>query len=124
MSSLNMHQFFDASVLCSLNEGFPNSVIEALAAARPMVATPVGGVPDVVTDGVTGILVPLGDPAAFAGALRTLEAAPPLRSLLGEVGRETVRVRFHQEIVIEKLSTLYETLANRHLAAIRRCADG
>ena len=124
MSSLNMHQFFDASVLCSLNEGFPNSVIEALAAARPMVATPVGGVTDVVTDGVTGILVPLGDPAAFAGALRTLEAAPPLRSLLGEVGRETVRVRFHQEIVIEKLSTLYETLANRHLAAIRRCADG
>ena len=113
MSSLNMHQFFDASVLCSLNEGFPNSVIEALAAARPIVATPVGGVPDVVTDGVTGILAPLGDPAAFAGALRTLEAAPPLRARLGEAGREAVRMKFHQEIVIEKLSALYEALVSR-----------
>ncbi len=115
ISPLNLQQFFDASVLCSLNEGFPNSVIEALAAARPVVATPVGGVSDAVTDGVTGLLVPLGDPAALAGALRMLEADPLLRTQLGEAGRETVRMKFHQDIVIEKLSSLYETLASRRL---------
>ena len=112
ISPLNLHQFFDASVLCSLNEGFPNSVIEALAVARPVVATAVGGVVDVVTDGVTGILVPPGDPARLAGALRMLEADPLLRIRLGETGREAVREKFHQEIVIGELSALYETLAD------------
>ena len=112
ISPLNLHQFFDASVLCSLNEGFPNSVIEALAAARPVVATPVGGVVDVVADGVTGLLVPLGDHTQLAGALRMLEADPLLRTRIGGVGREAVREKFHQEIVIGKLSALYETLAD------------
>ena len=112
ISQLNLHQFFDASVLCSLYEGFPNSAIEALAAARPLVATPAGGVVDVVTDGVTGLLVPLGDPAQLAGALQKLEADPLLRTRIGEAGREAVRLNFHQENVIEKLSVLYETLAN------------
>ena len=124
MSPLNLHQFFDASVLCSLNEGFPNSVIEALAAARPVLATPVGGVPDVVVDGETGILVPPEDPAALSGALRMLAANPPLRTRLGEAGREAVRMQFHQNIVIEKLSTLYETLANRSLLVTKGKADG
>ncbi|RIZ69978.1 MAG: glycosyltransferase [Methylococcales bacterium] len=112
ISPLNLHQFFDASVLCSLNEGFPNSVIEALAAARPVVATAVGGVIDVVTDGVTGILVSLGDPARLAGALQLLEADPLLCIRLGESGREAVREKFHQDIVIGELSTLYEALAD------------
>jgi glycosyltransferase involved in cell wall biosynthesis len=119
MSPLNLHQFFDVSVLCSLNEGFPNSVIEALAAARPVVATPVGGVVDVVTDGVTGFLVPLGDPTGLAGALRTLQSDPLLRSRLGKAGRDAVRMKFHQEIVVEKLSVLYEKLANHRPAATR-----
>ena len=112
LSPVNLHQFFDASVLCSLNEGFPNSVIEALAAARPVVATPVGGVLDVIAEGWTGLLVPLGDPAQLAGALRVLEADPLLRIRLGEAGREAVRMKFHQDIVIGKLSALYEALAN------------
>ena len=124
MSPLNLHQFFDVSVLCSLNEGFPNSVIEALAAARPVVSTPVGGVTDVVTDGVTGILVPLGDPAALAETLRTLEADPLLCTRLGEAGREAVRINFHEEIVIEKLSLLYEQLASRRLTAAGRHSGG
>ncbi|MBK7235692.1 MAG: glycosyltransferase [Sterolibacteriaceae bacterium] len=114
VSSCNLHQFLDVSVLCSSSEGFPNSVIEAMAAARAVVATPVGGVTDAVTDGVTGLLVPVDDPAPIAGALRMLEADPMLRTRLGEASREAVRLKFHQSIVIEKLSTLYERLANRH----------
>jgi glycosyltransferase involved in cell wall biosynthesis len=84
-----------------------------MAAARPVVATPVGGVVDAVTHGVTGLLVPVDDPAPLANALRMLEADPALRARLGEAGREMARMKFRQEIVIEKLSTLYEMLADR-----------
>ncbi len=117
VSPLNLHQFFDVSVLCSLSEGFPNSLIEAMAAARPVIATSVGGVTDVVADGITGILVSVEDPAPLVSALRMLEADPLLYARLGEAGREAVRMQFHQEIVIEKLSTLYEALADCRSAA-------
>lgn len=117
ISPLNLHQFFDVSVLCSLSEGFPNSLIEAMAAARPVVATPVGGVTDVVADGVTGLLVPVDDAVPLAGALQMLETDPLLCRRLGEAGREAVRKRFHQNVVIERLSVLYELLAEGRLAA-------
>jgi glycosyltransferase involved in cell wall biosynthesis len=111
--SHNLHQFFDVSVLCSSSEGFPNSLIEAMAAGRPVVATPVGGVTDVVVDRATGILVPLDDTAPCADALRMLEADPKERARLAGAGLAAVRQRFHQDIVIEELSGLYETLAKR-----------
>jgi glycosyltransferase involved in cell wall biosynthesis len=63
-----------------------------MAAARPVVATPVGGVVDAVTHGVTGLLVPVGDSAPLADALRMLEADPALRARLGEAGREVARM--------------------------------
>jgi len=92
-------------------------LIEALAAGRPVVATPVGGVTDVVAEGVTGLLVPPDDPTQLAAALRRLEADRDLRVRLGETGREVVRTRFHKDIVIEKLSALYEKLAERRMVA-------
>ena len=109
----NLHQFLDVSVLCSLSEGFPNAVIEAMAAVVPVVATPVGGVIDAVTDGVTGILVPLDDPTSLAKLLRKLESNSVLRAGLGSAGRDAAHAKFSQEIVIEKLSLLYEMLAGR-----------
>jgi glycosyltransferase involved in cell wall biosynthesis len=118
VSPHNLHQFLDISVLCSLSEGFPNSLIEAMAAARPVVATPVGGVTDAVTHGVTGILVPVDDPAPLVDALQVLEGNSLLRTRLGEAGREVVRLKFRQEAVIEKLSALYEMLTDRRPAAI------
>ena len=124
VSPQNLHQFFDVTVLCSLSEGFPNSLIEAMAAAKPVVATPVGGVTDALTHAVTGILVPVDDPAPLVDALRTLEADSPLRTRLGKAGREVVRVKFCQEIVIEKLSALYETLADHRRVATSGRADG
>ncbi len=123
VSPHNLHQFLDVSVLCSASEGFPNSVIEAMAAARPVVATPVGGVTDAVTHGVTGILVPVDDPAPLVDALRMLEADSQLRTRLGEAGRQAVRTKFLQETVIEKLSALYEVLASRRPGATLRRAD-
>lgn len=120
----NLHQYFDASVLCSLSEGFPNSVIEAMAAGRPVVATPVGGIPDAVVDGVTGLFVPSDDPAKLVEALRMLEANPSLRRRLGEAGRDAARSNFRRSIVIAKLSELYETLANRRIATTSTRANG
>ena len=114
VSDRNLHQFLDVSVLCSLSEGFPNAIIEAMAAGRAVVATPVGGVVDAVTNGVTGLLVPVDDSAPLADALRTLEADASLRARLGNAGREAVKAKFSQEFVIEKLSSLYETLSGRH----------
>jgi len=117
VSAHNLHESFDVSVLCSLSEGFPNSVIEAMAAARPVVATPVGGVTDAVTHGITGMLVPVDDPARLADALRMLESDPQLRTRLGETAREAVRAKFRQDIVIEKVSALYEKLSGLRRAA-------
>ena len=124
VSPRNLHQYLDVSVLCSLSEGFPNSLIEAMAAARAVVATPVGGVTDAVTHGVTGMLVPVDDPAPLVDALRRLEADPLLRARLGEAGREAVRMKFRQELVIEKLTALYEMLAGQRPAAPSGRADG
>lgn len=113
VTTQNLHQYFDVSVLCSLSEGFPNSLIEGMAAARAVVATPVGGVTDAVTDGVNGILVSVDEPILLARTLQMLESDTSLRNRLGQAGREVARERFRQEVVIEKLSTLYEVLATR-----------
>lgn len=120
---VNLHQFFDVSVLCSLSEGFPNSVIEAMAAARPVAATPVGGVLDAVKDGVTGFVVPLGDPGAFAATLQRLEADPALRERLGRAGQEAARAKYRRQAVIGQLTSLYEALASRTAPAALGRAD-
>jgi glycosyltransferase involved in cell wall biosynthesis len=113
----NLHQYLDVSVLCSQSEGFPNSVIEAMAAARPVIATHVGGVPDAVGHGETGLLVPSNDPEPLASALRTLADAPALRARLGEAGRASARRKYHQSHVLAQLTGLYRDLAARRAAA-------
>ena len=74
----------DAVVLSSASEGTPVTIIEALAAGRPVVATRVGGVPDVVEDGETGFLIGPGDTAAMAERLEVLARDPALRASMGE----------------------------------------
>jgi glycosyltransferase involved in cell wall biosynthesis len=81
------YSFFDALVLPSANEGTPVVAIESLAAGRPVVASRVGGVPDVVADGEDGILVEVGDAKGIAAALDRLAGDPELRRRLGEHGR-------------------------------------
>lgn len=111
ISQVNLHQYFDVSVLCSNSEGFPNSLIEAMAASRAVVATPVGGVLDAISDGNSGILVQLGKPDALANAITKIEADSALRSRLGSTGCEFVRKTFGQQSVIERLTFVYEQLA-------------
>ena len=106
----NLHQFFDASVLCSHSEGFPNSVLEALAVGCPVVATPVGGVPEVIEDRQTGLLVPVDDSASLAERLEELRRDPQLRRRLSEQGMARAR-SYHQGVVIARLESLYRSLA-------------
>jgi glycosyltransferase involved in cell wall biosynthesis len=101
---------FDAMVLASGNEGTPVSAIEALAAGRPVVATRVGGVPDVVRDGEDGFLVETGAVDAITEALGRLAADPSLRQRLGESGRARVLPRYSVERLIDDVDRLYRSL--------------
>jgi glycosyltransferase involved in cell wall biosynthesis len=85
---------FDLFVLSSFTEGLPNVVLEAFAARVPVVATAVGGTPEVVEDGVSGYLVPPGDPARLAGRIIDVLRDEPLRKEMGARGRERVERDF------------------------------
>ena len=107
------HHAFDLSTLTSNSEGFPNTLVEAMAARRPTVATEVGGVSDAVEDGVTGYLVPRGDARALAGRLGALLANPGLRTQFGEAGRRRADTHFHPDVVIPHLEATYQALIDR-----------
>jgi glycosyltransferase involved in cell wall biosynthesis len=99
---------FDVVVLPSLAEGLPLVLLEALAHARPVIATPVGGTPELVVNGETGLLVPPGDSKALAEAVRRLLDDPGLGRRLGEAGRELVRRRYSAERQAERILAIYE----------------
>lgn len=107
------YALFDALVLPSANEGTPVVAIEALAAERPVVATRVGGVPDVVSDGEDGFLVEVGDVDALADALARLARDPELRARMGARGRELVLPRYRVERLVEDVDELYRELLSR-----------
>lgn len=108
-----MHWAFDVSALSSRGEGFPNSLLEAMAARRSVVATRVGGVPDAVRDGVTGTLVAPGDDAALAGAIDRLVQDPTLADRMGEAGATSARERYHVRRVIPQLEEFYAEFIGR-----------
>jgi glycosyltransferase involved in cell wall biosynthesis len=99
----------DVVALTSRNEGSPVSIIEAMAAGRAVVCTAVGGVPDVVRPG-TGVLVPPGDDAAFAGALAALLSDPARRAALGAAARRAVHPAYDASRLVDDMTQLYESL--------------
>jgi glycosyltransferase involved in cell wall biosynthesis len=104
----------DVCVCCSDFEGSPLAVMEYMAAGKPVVATRVGGVPDLVVDGVTGHLVPPRDPGSLAEAVAGLLADPRRRRRLGDQGRLRQRREFDLDGTVRRLEDLYETLARAH----------
>ena len=115
----NLHHAFDLSALTSASEGFPNTVVEAMAAGRPVVATRVGGIPDAVEEGETGLLVPPGDAAALSAALAALLGDPSRRARMGERARAVAESRYSARVAIGALERLYDELTAGVRAARR-----
>jgi glycosyltransferase involved in cell wall biosynthesis len=108
-------------VLPSYAEGLPMSLLEAMAAGVPVVATEVGGIPDVVTDGVTGFLFRPGDIATLERLLRRLLHDPQLGVRIATAARESVRLRFSADRVLAQLDEIYAGLGLTRSAGARAC---
>jgi len=100
------------SVLASLTESFPNAVLEAMACALPVVATNVGGVPELVTDGETGYLVPAENPDALADRIFKILDNPGLASGMGNLARKRAVEKFSCDKLIENVEALYAQVLN------------
>ena len=98
------------AVLPSRREGLPVSLLEAAACGRPMVATDVPGCREVVMDGETGLLVPLGDVQALADALEKLVASEELRQCLGAGARDLVERHYSLDVISDRVADLYRSL--------------
>jgi glycosyltransferase involved in cell wall biosynthesis len=108
----------DVFVLPSQLEGFPLSILEAMMAGRPVVATDVGSVPEAVVDGTTGLLVRAGDVEGLRGALARLAASPEERRRMGAAGRRRALEHFTADGMARRFEQLYDDI----LEGAARCA--
>lgn len=98
----------DVVVLPSFSEGFPLTALEGMALSKPVVASSVGGLPEIIEHGQTGFLVPPRDPRALANSLASLMGDAALRCRFGAAGRRRVEQTFALPIIVDKLQALYE----------------
>lgn len=108
---------FDIFVMCSVTEGLGTSLLDAMACGKPVVATRTGGIPEVVDDGVTGVLAPVRDAHALAEAIVGLLKDSERRAQMGEAGLARVRERFTVERMVRATAGVYRRLAGRPHAA-------
>jgi len=101
------------SVMPSLNEALSNVLLESMAAGVPVVATRVGGTPEAVQDGITGLLVPPGDVGALARSIDRLLSDREFSERLGRAGRQHVRRHFSLDAMVRATERLYHTLLER-----------
>ena len=101
---------FDLAVLGSAHEGFPNALMEAMAAELPVVATAVGGIPELVRDGVHGLLVQPDDPTSMAAAITWMIEHREGRRLMGAAAKEHVAAHFGTSTMVRQTAEVYEAL--------------
>jgi sugar transferase (PEP-CTERM/EpsH1 system associated) len=101
---------FEVFVLCSRSEGLPLALLEAMAAARPVVATAVGAIPQVVVNETNGCLVPPGDARALAEAIVRVLSEPAFAAALGRAARRTIEERFNFDRTVADYQRLYARL--------------
>ena len=99
---------FDLFVMSSLTEGLGTSILDAMACGKPVIGTATGGIPEAVTDGETGILVPPHDDGALAQAIVRLLKDQPLRAILGASGRQRAVEYFGVERMVRETIGVYE----------------
>jgi len=101
---------FDIFVLPSISEGTSNTILEAMATGLPVVATAVGGNPELVLEGKTGLLAPAGDPVSMAQAIARYLKEPSMRAAHGEAGRARVQSHFSMQAMVENYMAVYQTV--------------
>lgn len=108
-------QIADLGLYTSENESFCLSILEAMCFACPSVATRVGGIPEVVEDNVSGVLVPFGDAEALAGAVTALLQEPARRSALGRAAQKRAFEAFSPEVIVPRYESLYRRVCSHPL---------
>ncbi len=111
---LSFIRSFDVFVMSSLFEGLGTSLLDAMALSKPTVASHTGGIPEVVSHGETGLLVPPRDVRALASAIATLLKDPKRRERMGRAGLERVKRLFSADQMIEKTLEVYRRRADEH----------
>ncbi len=102
----------DIHVSASHHEGLPNNILEAMCVGLPVVATAVGGVPELVEDGITGLLVPPRDPTRMSAAIQSLADHRERREAMGAAARARVSERFSIDRSVQAYEAIYAELAN------------
>ena len=113
---LALHKAFDLFVMSSVTEGLGTSALDAMACGRAIVATRAGGLPEVVDDGETGLLVPVRDAPALAVAIMRLLADRALLKRYGQTALERARQRFTADRMVDETLEVYVRLGDRHPA--------
>src|SRR6187200_2797093 len=108
---LSLHKAFDVFVMSSVTEGLGTSLLDAMASGKPVVATTAGGIPEVVEDGLTGLLVPPRDHDAMADAIVRLLTDADLRRQMGEAGLASARERFSVDRMVLDTLRVYQRVA-------------
>ena len=114
---LSVHKAFDIFVMSSVTEGLGTSILDAMACGKPVVATTAGGIPEVVRDGGTGLLVPPRDHEAMAAAIVKLLRDEPLRRRMGAAGLSLANARFGADRMVRETLRVYQRAAQHpHVA--------
>lgn len=112
--ALSVLKAFDVFVMSSITEGLGTSLLDAMACAKPIVATDAGGIPEVVEDGTTGFIVPPRDHQAMAAAIVKLLKDEALRRRMGEAGVALVNAKFSAERMVQETIAVYQRVMAEH----------
>jgi glycosyltransferase involved in cell wall biosynthesis len=105
-----IYNIIDINVITSISEALCLSLIEGMCLGKPCIGTNTGGIPEVISEGHNGLLVPVKNPKEIAGAIVRLIQNPELRRTMGEKGREIMARNFRAEVMAEKVEKLYEAI--------------